>query len=298
MLFSEKNFSPINHTFLKNTLIVLIGCVSFRVPIMPRMQKCSNHVSLMRRKRVFPFTSQAAITIEASIAMTLFIIVLVSIEGFLMILNAQFTMETTVNNVAIETAKLKYYVNKDDEQKDKKNKILAVSYLSGRLLAELNNSGNKLVYAYNTTSSKIENGKVDVVLNYNVKIPYTQKSWRVTERAKAKDWTGTDLTKDDEIVYITKYGTVYHTTKECSHLIINIRETTFTGAERSRNKTGHKYKRCEYCVRGAISPLAPVFITSDGDRYHIKLDCSGLTRSVIEISKSEVGNRRPCSSCG
>ena len=64
------------------------------------------------------------------------------------------------------------------------------------------------------------------------------------------------------------------------------------------NDSGHKYKRCSYCVKQKMSNLSNVFITPDGDRYHNSLDCLGLTRNVIEVDIKDVGDKGPCSSCG
>lgn len=248
-------------------------------------------------ERAFLFTSRASVTIEAAIAITIFLIVTISLSSFLAMMFGQLSIEEKINNISMETSKAKYFVKYDKEDGDKYKSMAEVGYISARIFGTVNNNG-KLIRNLNPVQSKMDNGMVDVVLSYDVKIPFTMYRWNVTQRAKTKDWTGVDLVEPGEIVYITKYGTVYHKSKECKHLIIHINEVTLAQANLMRNKSGHKYKRCSYCVRGNISELSNVFITPDGDCYHNSLDCLGLTRSVIEIDIKDVGDKKPCSSCG
>ena len=247
-------------------------------------------------KRAFLFTSKASVTIEAAITITVFLLVTVSLSSFLAMIYAQLSIEEKINNISMETSKAKYFVKYDKEDGDKYKSMAEVGYISAKVFSDIDKSG-KLVSIPNPVQSNMDNGMVDVVLSYNLKIPFTTYRWNVTQRAKTKDWTGTDLVTPGEIVYVTKYGTVYHRSKECKHLIINVKEVTLAQAELLRNKSGHKYKRCSYCVKTNLSNVTSVFITPDGDRYH-NLDCLGLTRSVIEMDIKDVGDKRPCSSCG
>ena len=136
-----------------------------------------------------------------------------------------------------------------------------------------------------------------MVYTYDYKLPVLSKTITITQRAKVKDWTGTDMIKDYELVYITKYGNVYHSTKECSHLILYITGTEYGKVGEARNEQGEKYTPCEFCGNKKISDTTTVFITADGNRYHTNLQCSGITRNIIEIDIKEVDNRKPCSSC-
>ena len=146
-------------------------------------------------------------------------------------------------------------------------------------------------------SNLIKDDYIDMVYTYDYKLPVLSKTITITQRAKVKDWTGTDMTKDYELVYITKYGNVYHSTKECSHLILYITGTEYGKVGEARKEQGEKYTPCEFCGNKKISDTTTVFITADGNRYHTNLQCSGITRNIIEIDIKEVDNRKPCSSC-
>lgn len=248
-------------------------------------------------ERAFLFTSKASVTIEAAITITIFLLVTISLSSFLAMVYGQLSIEEKINNISMETSKAKYFVKYDKEKGEKYKTMAEVGYISARVFGDIKNNG-KLINTLNPVQSKMDGGMVDVVLSYNIKIPFTSYQWTVTQRAKTKDWTGIDLVEPGEIVYITKYGSVYHRSKECKHLIININEVTLAQAKIMRNDSGHKYKRCSYCTKQKMSNLSNVFITPDGDRYHNSLDCLGLTRNVIEVDIKDVGDKSPCSSCG
>ena len=248
-------------------------------------------------ERAFLFTSKASVTIEAAITITIFLLVTISLSSFLAMVYGQLSIEEKINNISMETSKAKYFVKYDKEKGEKYKTMAEVGYISARVFGDIKNNG-KLINTLNPVQSKMDGGMVDVVLSYNIKIPFTSYQWTVTQRAKTKDWTGIDLVEPGEIVYITKYGSVYHRSKECKHLIISINEVTLAQAKIMRNDSGHKYKRCSYCVKQKMSNLSNVFITPDGDRYHNSLDCLGLTRNVIEVDIKDVGDKGPCSSCG
>lgn len=119
---------------------------------------------------------------------------------------------------------------------------------------------------------------------------------------KARKWIGYDVNKEstqsleDEWVYITKTGKVYHRKRNCRYLNPSIRCGGMNSMEGKRNKNGEKYSRCEICGRGNGEGIC--FYTEYGNRIHSSLQCSGLKRTVKSVKLSEVGGRRPCSICG
>ncbi|MCR4740699.1 MAG: pilus assembly protein [Lachnospiraceae bacterium] len=128
------------------------------------------------------------------------------------------------------------------------------------------------------------------------------KGFRVIDRARIRAFTGYDNTRredrsheDEEMVFITETGTVYHRDRNCRHLNINIRTVKRSGVGKERNAGGGKYYPCEYCGSGKQDN---VYITEDGDRYHSKISCPGLKRTVKTVPLSRVGGRPPCAHCG
>ena len=85
----------------------------------------------------------------------------------------------------------------------------------------------------------------------------------------------------------------------CSHLDLKILTTTRSQATSMRNQYGGKYKPCEKCVKNAaIAEEKTIYVTTDGNRYHSQLSCSGLTRNVSEVKLSTLSGYRSCSRCG
>ena len=103
-------------------------------------------------------------------------------------------------------------------------------------------------------------------------------------------------TEEEETVYKTENGTVYHVSLTCPSLKLHILMTASGEVAGKRNEYGAKYYPCEKCAEGEAPET--LYITTDGDRYHYKLDCSGLKRTITEIKKSEIGSLRPCKRCG
>lgn len=114
-------------------------------------------------------------------------------------------------------------------------------------------------------------------------------------------WTGYDVERkfsveeQEEYVYITENGTVYHRERNCTHLTLSIELAGKDEVGQLRNESGGKYYPCEKCGGDGSSF---VYVTGEGTRYHNTITCSGLKRTVISIPLSEVGGRPPCSRCG
>jgi hypothetical protein len=163
-----------------------------------------------------------------------------------------------------------------------------------------------------------EDEVVDIVLSYDIKLPLLfikLDNMQMIQRVRMRGWSGHKVPpkitpgeesedkdgdeKDGQTVYITENGTVYHLTKECSHLKLSIQKVAFSMIDSLRNESGGKYKKCAVCGGNQKpSNQDSVYITDEGDCYHKSLDCSGLKRTIIEVLLSEVGSRRPCQRCG
>ena len=122
------------------------------------------------------------------------------------------------------------------------------------------------------------------------------------QRARIRAWTGRDKgdggdgedTKSNEMVYVTVNGSVYHRSRECSHIRLSVRTVSKAQISGLRNEDGGKYYPCESCGGKGNR----VYITETGDRYHSSLTCSRLKRGVLEVPLSQVEKWKPCSRCG
>ena len=119
---------------------------------------------------------------------------------------------------------------------------------------------------------------------------------------KVRTWNGKEhveihgsLTRDP-VVYVTKSGTVYHTTISCRYLSVRITAISSSELSTRRNNRGQLYTPCLSCAQG-LGPLPIVYVTEGGSRWHNNEQCSTLKRSVRLVRFSEV-MLPPCSACG
>ena len=100
---------------------------------------------------------------------------------------------------------------------------------------------------------------------------------------------------EEEMVYVTEHGEVYHRDVDCVHLKVKVSSVAMKELSHLRNNDGKIYYSCEYC--GGNVGSGNVFITGYGTRYHTSVSCPGLKRKIYTIPISEAGGRRACSSC-
>lgn len=254
------------------------------------------------KERVFLATPQSkqkgTVSLEAALAISTFMMIVISVAGFVILLISEFSMMRNINNLSMESAKAKFYIEKGLDNSSEQINKLSTAYLSARIYADKNLITSKTIKGVNTLKSKMDDGKIDIVVSYKVLLPFSKFKFSVMQRALTKDWTGQDLTEEIDEVYITKNGKVYHTTKECRHLVISISKTTVYEVDNLRNENGGKYSPCSFCIKSKLSGNTRIFITTDGSRYHSTLQCAGLTRNIIVIDRSDIGDIPPCSECG
>ena len=153
-----------------------------------------------------------------------------------------------------------------------------------------------------------DNDMIHLVMTFLVKTPVggiKLPGVFFLQRASVRGWTGrkgSDGTSGEEggddsaqTVFVTEHGTVYHTDIQCTHIKLSIRQVSRESLTGLRNTSGEIYHSCEKCGSKAGNS---VYITEDGNRYHSSLECSGLKRTVNEVSLEEIENLRPCSKCG
>lgn len=152
-----------------------------------------------------------------------------------------------------------------------------------------------------------ENGCIDIIVTYKVE-PFINiigfRPFRMSNRYYAHTWSGyfregikegEEGKKENPIVYITKYGTVYHVNRHCKHLEISVEQVDATIASQRRNAYGEIYKPCEICMKGKMKKW--LYLTEDGNRMHQDRNCSGLKRKVYPVQLNQLSGYRPCMSC-
>lgn len=278
---------------------------------------------------------KASLTVEAALVMPIFLYFMLAFLYFIQIFTVQEQMQTAITKMGLEWSKTAYFY-KDfpdlneaisfdktifgnelgsaiDEMTDKvisgtSVKLYAARYLDRGWVKNSCIKGGFEGIDFSYSSITKDDNFIDIVLSYRVTIPikiFIVGDMRMLQRVRLRTWTGYEVAavyktsegSSDTIVYITSTGTVYHKSKDCSHIKLSI--VAVQGIpDDLRNDSGSKYYRCEKCCTGEEGESATYYITSYGTRYHADRACSKIKRSVQEIPFSQIGSRKPCSRCG
>ncbi len=263
---------------------------------------------------------QGSMTLEASIALPLFVFFFLNIMSAIWIIQIQSDLEAALHQTGSEIMRLAYDIREGedvlsiDEEASGIAEMAALRLYASSAVREymkdrLKNSpvmdgADSLSFI----SSCVMQGDdiVDIVVDYKVH-PIVGligfKDFDVQSRFYGHAWTGYEIAgeaieseQQEELVYITEHGEVFHRDISCRYLRSGIRSIDFGSIPGVRNADRAKYYPCEYCGKNIAG--GNVFITEYGTRYHSRVDCQGLKRKIHTVPISEVGGRRPCSACG
>ena len=271
--------------------------------------------------------NKGSFIVEAAVAVPIFFFALLVFLYIFKVMLLQLQLQGGLTEAAKELSELGYVRSNtaDTATSDQNSTVFDCNKLSQNLIiaSEVNKyfpqkdnysmmlKGN---ISYYSSSYLEDNDMVDLIGEYNIRLPvplFHFAEIAVMQRVKTRAFTGTEqlLTvdhgsfdkgeeEDDEYVYITETGTVYHRSLECSSLDLKIFQCELNQVDRKRNSSGGKYQMCEKCCKN-WSGITSVYICEDGDAYHTSIECSGLKRTIQKVKLSEVvGEMRACKKCG
>lgn len=279
-----------------------------------RKQTNSSHLMLRSGRGVSLFPPlQGSITVEAAFALPLFLFFCIQLLSLISLFQLHSALEAALHQETAQAALQAYaYQELGIDISSGAGGFLEEAYLRDRVInrvgkAYLDHSmiegGSSNIHILYTGKKEVQD-TVDVILYYKIQ-PAVDilgfSGFTMANRCRMKAWTGYQAENaaasgktGEELVYITETGTVYHKSRNCSHLALSVRTVKTGSLNELRNGDGGKYYPCEKCGKNAGSS---VFITEQGNRYHTSLNCSGLKRTVYVVPISEAGGRGPCSRC-
>lgn len=257
--------------------------------------------------------------------------IVVGFMEFFKIINYQNMLSNNINHTALSISRYSYSLDKSKELLNKSGIKLELG-LSDELISSGINTGyawNKIfneelklytnraevvsgingVSIINSSFNKNGDGVNDIILNYRMKINVLENinlGFRLCNRGYFRSWIGKSIIDDSiynsydttqEKVYITENGKVYHLSKNCTHINISVTKVMESKIDNFRNSNGAKYYKCELCVKNGSCNNGSVYITAEGKRYHYNQGCGRIERTVIEIDKTEIKNRKMCDRC-
>ncbi len=253
----------------------------------------------------------ANLTVETALVLPIFLFALISILYFSEVIRYSNVVASSLHQSVRAMASWAYVT--EESGIDDSGTLggmaggIAISetYVRGRVSKDLRLAKVKERSISYLRSKILDDDIIDLVAVSEIELPYEFLGigkFKIIDRARVHAYTGYDVThagkrdESEEIVYITPEGSVYHRSRNCSHLKVTVKTVSEAELEKRRNSSGGKYYRCEYC--GSSGSKASYYITDYGDRYHTKANCSALKRDVISVPISEVKGRPACKTCG
>ncbi len=149
---------------------------------------------------------------------------------------------------------------------------------------------------------------IDLVLDYNIRLPFPVPGLpdlKRTARCRRRAWVGfpgkdydgrqSGSDADDPIVYVGKTSTRYHLRRTCHYLSNDLTAVSIDEVGNLRNNSGGKYRPCASCGKVAASV---VYVMPSGSSYHTDVDCKAIISYVRAVRLSEVAYLGACSYCG
>lgn len=299
----------------------------FLYSIRQKLSKSTYYMQKIRRKgkfstgyrhigsrgiRAFSFASlRATLTLEAAVVLPVFLLAMIAALQYGNAIETAVKFGTSLSETGKMMATAAYvqrFSGDLDEAPEIAVTALSAAYAKQRLLLQTKDVSAVAKVNLLLSSFLQEDDTIDLVLTYQIRSPVgliKLPGSFFLQRARVRAWTGRDSggggdseggEADGDCVYVTETGSVYHDDPNCTHLKLSIREVDAAELGGLRNNSGGKYHKCERC--GDAAPDGKVFITGEGNRYHSSLSCSGLKRTVRQVSKEELGDMRACSKCG
>lgn len=241
-----------------------------------------------------------SLTVEAAIVLPLYLIGMMTMISLIYMLKFYLVTAQAVVDVGQELA-----VSCVDGHN------IAISEVEEQIISKINQNDTSYAFIKNGENGLLfdksrlnDTEYLEIVVDY-VFIPLGINMFGLAElpicqRSLVHIWNGYGrgyLEYDEgEYVYITADSLVYHKNRECTYLRLSVRQVIAEEIESLRNKSGAKYYSCEICHSNLSDGI--LYVTSDGNRYHNRVSCGGLKRTVRAVRLQDIPERRPCSRCG
>lgn len=274
--------------------------------------------SIFRPRRISARSSsgacRASMTVEACFVLPFFMFAFLNIISIIEIYRLQGNMSAAMHKTAKQMAVYGYEYREIRGEAAGAAESLGLTYLyaASKVRAELGDgylanspiAGGASSILWLKSSVMKADDCIDLVAEYRITPPVAVVGWRdrfMYNRMRTRAWTGYDNAhaggggNEEETVYITPDGTVYHRSRGCTYLKLSISAVDKSLLESRRSNDGSIYYSCEECGSSAGNI---VYITNYGNRYHSTLGCSKLKRTILSAPISETGGRGACSKCG
>jgi hypothetical protein len=267
----------------------------------------------------FRIKKEGSLTIEAAMALPLFIFFMILMMMPMEIMNIDRQVQTALEGVGEDLSQYAYLLQRGKE--DKPESTSKMTGIQKEILTSLAGEG-VLFYARKRVEDKVDMRRIegisfsrssvlrddktiDLIMNYRVKLPFSVfglKSVPMTARSTRRAWIGKEGGKgeqdmeSEEIVYVGKGSTRYHMVRTCHYLYNDLKSVSRDEVVNMRNLSGSTYKPCSRCQPKKEGD-GPVYIMPSGEKYHTDQNCSSIISYASAVSIETVRHLGACSYC-
>lgn len=287
--------------------------------------KSKNHkVSLVKKQTISQTRPQwetplcasekpASLTVEAAFVLPICVLLFVCILSIFRIYYTQLCLDKAMCNVTGILCMQGYATQKDAsteqiEAEDDRYWIDVLETAEVAVLLRTKIDQTVLNYISGGTAGlvchcNIGDQEVSLCAAYFVTLPisyFGKRTFLIRKEITGRIWSGYSYAAtetDEDIVYITPTGEVYHRSQDCTYLQTKLKAVGKYEISILRNADGGKYYACESCTKEQPTQVI-YYIAEYGNRYHTGKNCTAIERTIISIPITEVGGRRACSKCG
>ena len=250
------------------------------------------YISQTSQERASSFTSQGSITLETALALPLFVFAILCCVYLFEVMMTQTVMKQALCAAGKELVKessVTAMLLPDRVEHE------MIDYIGEERIARSHIAHGKEGIDCGGSSTYGTTTIMELVVKYDIEIPvpfFSIPIIRKEEKIRVKGFTGYEGSSlwdiDEGYVYVAETGMVYHKDPKCTYLDLSIRS-----AEKEAVKD--VFSPCEKCDNHSAGDT--VYVTDTGEKYHTKIDCSSLKRTVYKVKISEVYGRGGCSRC-
>lgn len=256
---------------------------------------------------------KASLTVETAMILPVFLFFFLGMVYIIYALSLEVSVKSSLYETGKELAEYAYLTEAGEKYSENAEEYFgagAYAFTAARFCSYMGNeywdrsiinNGSK-GFSFSQSIFLDESGIIDLVVRYDIKIPFLftgELSFPQVQRCRLRGWIGSkdNQEAEEEMVYITESGSVYHRSLDCQHLKVNIRTVLPLNMATERNQSGAKYYPCVFCGNAKLKD-GVYYVTSDGDRFHTSKLCSGLKRKILTVPITDVDGRSACKRCG
>lgn len=239
-----------------------------------------------------PIALKGSMTIEGAILLPFFLILMLNLYSIIDMLRLQAEVTWHLHQIGNEMCIYGYlietYAADGNELTDWVGDVgFSYLYVKSKLEEKIEFPDSVMF----TTVSILEEGKVELVLSYNYPLPVPVGRMRdiwLQSKFEGWAWTGRALSSQEDLVYLTETGRVYHLYEDCGYLKLQIQECPASILDKVKEEGEIKWIPCLTCKEDEDDV---VYITPKQGKYHFDRECSSLKRTVYTKKIDEIQDR-------